>query len=330
MRRLGVAVASAALAVTPAPARADAWESARDPHAHRARRTAEAVERLAIAAARARRWRFESGFQRAAVAVVELARREGVRSAELDALMAELLLGWPDAIPDDRPRRFAEARALLEASLPRLPVARQASAWFLLAIACARLGDPRCERRAYDRALEVEWRTDARANILLNRAETSLVLGDVDASVRGYRAALGLAQTPVHLALAWYGLAIALERRGDLAAALPAVRAAAAVRMPASGGRALDEPSVFFVPAYDRHYYEALEALGLAGDATSPAERRALLELAREHLDAWLEAARPERSRWLRNAERLRAHLEAALARESPGAARPGDGAARR
>src|SRR5262249_31451497 len=93
------------------------------------------------------------------------------------------------------------------------------SAWRTLAYAYAHLDRPDREREAYAHYLELETSPALRATAVLNVAEADMRLGQLDDAVAGYRDAIHLSfaassstETGV---LAVWGLAVALDRRGD-------------------------------------------------------------------------------------------------------------------
>ncbi|MBK7581729.1 MAG: tetratricopeptide repeat protein [Myxococcales bacterium] len=208
--------------------------------------------------------------------------------------------------------RDEDARTLLERALalaPNSPLAGRA--WFNLAIASARLGKPERERSAYTKALESVWEPGFRANIYANRGESSMVLGRLDDAIADYKKAIVVADRPDLTALAQYGLGVALERNGDLPRALDAMQSARSIKIPGVGS-ALDLPSVFFVPAYDAHYYKALEAMSAARSAKKPELVAAHLLDAGDEWQKYLELAVPDKHRWVPNARR---HSEQVLTR---------------
>lgn len=288
------------------------WDVARDPATGRDYQTLVAVERMVARDDSA--WAdptLPERFMRAALAVIELAG--GTQSSD-----ARLLYVAGDLLSDPMVGRDADARALLDRALglePDSPLAGRA--WFNVAIASARLGDPRRERAAYTRALERVWEPGFRANILTNRAESNMVLGDLDASVADYRTAIALGDRPDLTALAHYGLGVALERNGDLPRALEAMAVARAIHIPGVGS-ALDLPSVFFVPAYDLHYYRALSALAAARDPKKPELVAAHLLDAGEAWQKYLDLAVPDRHRWVDHAKRHQATTLARLQKLAP------------
>jgi hypothetical protein len=98
-----------------------------------------------------------------------------------------------------------------------------------------------------------------RARLLANRAEAYMLRGDVERAVDGYRASLALYFVGNQLfrggTTTLWGLAVALDRSGDLDGGLQAVRLA---RSYDPQDLQLNGTEWFYVPAYDRHWYEAL------------------------------------------------------------------------
>lgn len=272
------------------------WDSARDPRVLQAHQALVAVERMML---RAEGSPFDPSmqqrFMRAGLAMLELSGA-GLSDPRLKIVLGELLI-------DSAVRRDSEGRELLHEALradPDSPLAGRA--WFNIAIASARLGEPAAERAAYTSALQSVWEPDFRANIHMNRGESAMVLGDLDAAVRDYRRAIRLAGRPELTALAHYGLGIALERRGNLPAALNAMQVARAVRVPLYG-TALDLPSVFFVPEYDIHYYKALSAMAGARGERSAKKKHALLSRAILEWETYRSRAVADKTPWVKRAE---------------------------
>jgi tetratricopeptide (TPR) repeat protein len=278
-----------------AQAKPSIWDVAREPSVERDYQTLVAVERMVA--------RDDSGdptlpgrFMRAALAVIELAG--GTRSAD-----ARLLFVAGDLLSDPMVGRDKEARALLVRALrvaPESPLAGRA--WFNLAIASARMRDPASERKAYGNALELVWEPGFRSNILANRAESNMVLGDLEAAVVDYRKAIALSDRPDLAALGHYGLGVALERNGDLPRALDAMDVARAIQ----------------IPAYDIHYYKALAALAAARGPKKPEVVAAHLLDAGEEWQRYLEHAVPEKHRWIDHARRHQATTLARLEKLAP------------
>ncbi|MCA9593593.1 MAG: tetratricopeptide repeat protein [Myxococcales bacterium] len=299
MRRgLTAAVLLAASAwATAATAQPSVWDVAKDPRRARAYQALVGVERMVM---RAERSGFDvtmqRNFTRAALAMLELAGGDRLPDPRLGFLLGDLLV-------DSSVGRDREALEVLKKAVAQDPTSPMAArAWFDIAIASARQGNPGAERSAYDEALKTAWETDFRANVLMNRGESRMVLGDLKGAVADYKQAIRLSQRPELSSLAYYGLGIALERAGDLPSGLDAMRMARAVQIPGLGST-LDLPSVFFVPAFDIHYYKALSAMSAERDAKEPVRKAELLTEAIEHWKAYLAEAVPAKHRWVQNAK---------------------------
>jgi tetratricopeptide (TPR) repeat protein len=294
-------------AARPAAAQPSVWEVAKDPRQARAHHALVAVERMLLRADIALDPFMQRNFMRGALAMLELAGGEELPDPRVRYLLADLLL-------DSTVQRDAEARSTVERALALAPDSPLAGrGWFNLAIACAKLGDPQREREAYTRALDLIWEPRFRSNILVNRGESHMVQGNLLLAIRDYREAIRIATGPDHQALGHYGLGIALERSGDLPAALDSMRVAESIQFPGVGS-ALDLAGVFFVPDYDKHYYRALGAMALARSADKPVERRAELERAFSEWQSYLLDAEPDGHRWAENARLHRASIEKQLA----------------
>jgi tetratricopeptide (TPR) repeat protein len=303
------------LAAGTARAQPSIWDKASDPTAYKAYQALSAVERML---SRAEESDFDFGLQRnftrAALAMLELAGGGRLPDPRLKFLLADLLL-------DGSVGREREARALLEEALKQDPSSQMAAqGWFGLAIASAKLRDSRREHEAYTRALELTWDPDQRAMIYMNRGESKMVLSTTqeapyrlaDALV-DFRRALALAARPDLQALALYDLGIALERSGDLPAALDAMGRARLIQLGPLYPSALDLPSVFFVPSYDLYYYKAIEAMAASRAAPGPAERAEELERSLGFWTRYLSEAEPDGHHWVPNAKLNRASVEKKL-----------------
>lgn len=204
-----------------------------------------------------------------------------------------------------------DARALevLRAALARAPDHPDAGdAWFTVAIACARLGDPQSEVAAYQAQLSLETDPSTRAITLSNQAEGYMVLGDLDTAIATYRQSLDLLPDN---ALARWGLAVALDRSGDSHGAL--AEAATALTFDPDARR-LSGADVFFVPAYDRFWYLALAMSARARDAADPKTRMLWWERAALSWRQYLDAASPS-DPWLATARSRSAMCDRELAR---------------
>jgi tetratricopeptide (TPR) repeat protein len=304
MRSLAaLAFAAVTLGAASASAQPSIWEAARDPESVKEYQTLVAVERMMSRSADDELDPFlQRDFQHAAIAMMELTGGERMRDERLGFVLGDLLT-------DSSVGRDEAAKRLLERALARAPDSPLAGrGWFNLAIVSARLGQPTDERRAYTLSLERIYEPAFRANIFMNRGESNMVLGEMDKAIADYRRAIKLADSPQLQALAYYGLGITLERRGDLPSALDAMRQARASFAPA-----LDAPSVFFVPSYDLYYYKALGEMSAARDAKKKRDVALHLFAALDHWESYLKEAELGQHRWVPNAKRHQAAIEKRL-----------------
>ncbi|MBI5534940.1 MAG: tetratricopeptide repeat protein [Deltaproteobacteria bacterium] len=163
---------------------------------------------------------------------------------------------------------------------------------FALAVAYAKLGQPRKEIEVYNAILPLETSRTERALIVMNQAEAHMVLGDLDRAVQGYRASLAI--TPDH-ALAHWGLAVALDRSGDPNGAV--AQAWSALQYDPNA-ETLHDDNVFFVPEYDRFWYDALGTMARASHDPEPALASLWWRDAAGYWKRYIEAASAE-DRWV-------------------------------
>jgi tetratricopeptide (TPR) repeat protein len=235
---------------------------------------------------------------------------------ELGDVRLLFLLG--DALVKADKSYLTEGRERLQQALAREPESPLApEAWFSLAVAEGKLGDHDAERRAYSRALALEWEPELQATIVTNRAESTMSTGELAAAIRDYRLGLALSRSATTQALAYWGLAVATERDGDLPSALELARRAASFRFgpPSRMIVALDLPSVYFTPDYEEHYYRALASMADAAKATSRDEKRLALQTASLLWSLYVEAAQRDSSPWVANARAHRDGCRRELAR---------------
>ena len=217
---------------------------------------------------------------------------------------------------DDEPAAKLFETVVKVESTPRTV---RAEAYSQLAEAYTRLGRFGDEIRAYDAALRLEPQPFARSRLLANRAESYMALGDITAAVGGYREAMGLLSAPIEMftlgPTTLWGLAVALDRSGDLDGALEAIRLA---RTYDPLDKNLNGPGWFYVPAYDRYYYQALGHWSAARRATLPAARAEEYLSAIAHWQEYLDSAAPD-DRWIGIARaRLRQNEKERDARAHP------------
>lgn len=195
-----------------------------------------------------------------ALALLEEAGAPTSRDARLRLRLASIQQAMEDTRKAARTLEsivgIGEPRAQIKGDVPP-PVL--AEAWAELAICYARLGRHEEETRAYAAALALEPHPTARSTLLANRAEAFMVMGDIIAAVSGYRASLALLSSPAEMArfapTTLWGLAVALDRSGDLESGLDAIRLA---RTYDPQDDRINGPGWFYVPPYDKYWYSAL------------------------------------------------------------------------
>lgn len=146
--------------------------------------------------------------------------------------------------------------ALRSAPLPTLTKARILNN---LAIALARLARHEEEVAHYDQAIKLDPDPSAQGVLRANQAEGFMAQGQILEAIRGYRAALAATPTAIvnqggSVTTIW-GLAVALDRSGDMNGALEHIGRA---RTYDPFDRLLQSSSWFFVPSYDEDWYLAL------------------------------------------------------------------------
>ena len=299
----------------PAVAAPTVWDVVRSPEVARADELLALAERSRVPAEDAMD---DAGMFLSSGTSEELNRQLNARAAALITIAdgqdlgdSRLLYLLGDALVKADKSYLPEGRLRLEQALaldPESPLAGEA--WFSLAVAEGKLRHHDAERRAYTRALELEWEPELQATIVTNRAESTMAAGDLGLAIRDYRLGLALARSATTQALAYWGLAVATERDGDLPSALELARRAASFRFgpPSHLVVALDLPSVYFTPDYEEHYYRALASMGEAARASTLDERRLLLQTASLLWSLYLDGAQRDSERWVPNA---RAHRDA-------------------
>ncbi len=194
---------------------------------------------------------------------------------------------------------------VLAPAVARHPDHPQATGAYLdLAFAFARTRKPEREIEMYDLYLERQLHPRARQIALSNRAETNMKLGKLALAIDDYREAILVVDEP----LARWGLALTLDRTGDLSAALAEAGRALAIDDPVLS--AFDGPNVFFVPDYERSWYHALRAAAQARASELPEHRRERWETAAA-MWAEFEARATSDDPWLELARQRRAYAEA-------------------
>jgi tetratricopeptide (TPR) repeat protein len=179
-------------------------------------------------------------------------------------------LGEVYAALDDNVRAKAILQPAVDAA-PDHPAAVEA--FITLANAYAKLDQSDEERRVYERFLPKVTDERSRSTAMLNLAEAHMHLGDLEASIAGYRATIDLAAQLPNLielayhtgALAVWGLAVALDRANDIPSGAKEAKLALVLDHDMAIIRL--NPSVFFSPARERNWYVALGFTEYAKDA---------------------------------------------------------------
>jgi tetratricopeptide (TPR) repeat protein len=150
-----------------------------------------------------------------------------------------------------------------------------------LAIAEARTGNQQREVETYERGIALEPMPAARSTMMANQAEAFMVSGLIERAIEGYRGAVELLsfadQRTAFLAspTTYWSLGVALDRAGDLEAALINIERARAFD---PKDQMLSGSNWFFVPPYDEAYYRALGHWLTARRATDIETKVAALE----------------------------------------------------
>jgi tetratricopeptide (TPR) repeat protein len=300
---------------TEAAAAPSVWDQVKHPELERAEELLALAERSRVPAEDALD---DAGMFLPSGTSEELNRQLNARAAALITMADGQTLGDPrllyllgDALVKADKSYLSEGRERLVQALalaPDSPLAGEA--WFSLAVAEGKLRHHAAERAAYTRAIELEWEPELQATIVTNRAESTMAAGDLALAMRDYRLALALSRSATTQALAYWGLAVATERDGDLPSALELARRASSFRFgpPSHLIVALDLPSVYFTPDYEEHYYRALATMAEAAQSSTTDEKRLALQTASLLWSLYLEGAQRDAERWAPNA---RAHRDA-------------------
>ncbi len=286
------------------------WQRAGSPVQSRLDRLLEETEALYAIARSARRAKSREG-QRLLDMLRGRLSEAGARKADhpqLNEILARVEYQLYELNHDDRLLRLAAAGFARAASRASGTMAR-ASAFNELAVCQARLGSATAELTSYDAALRHEPHAETRAILLANRAEGHMVRGDIRQAIRGYRVSLrGTPATARHrlsVTTLW-GLAVALDRDGDLDQAFEQIRLA---RSYDPQDAQLQGPHWFFVPAHDVHWYAALGHWARARQSKLTADRRKHYRHALEAWDRYIAQAH-RKDRWIGIATERRARCQ--------------------
>jgi tetratricopeptide (TPR) repeat protein len=222
---------------------------------------------------------------------------------------------------DAQSGREREAAEWIERGVSRLPDSDfKRASFFDAGLAAMLSGDLTRANRDFTAALSLSWDPDHRASLHRNRGKVRMLAGRLGEAVADFRAAVRLARGVEVLALAHFGLGVALERSGDYPQGLQEVARGVAVRLPVPpypSESVLDLPSLRWFPEYDVHYFRALGQMSEAVAANARDVERERYEAAVESWEQYLPAAEASADRFLPNAVRLHRRCAEALERLS-------------
>ncbi len=273
-RRSATIVAACILAApSVAHAKPSIWARAASP---RVAREAKAVARADLAISRDYSLsRMNTAFRRAIVLRKSLAvlRRAQAHTSQNTALryrLAQIYYRLFDVDAEIENIRRAATHFEFVAASERTPSTQRAHALMSLAICYARLARHDEEIVAYQRAIALQPDPVSHAVLLANQAEGFMARGHIIAAVHGYRASLRATPSPLMIdtgVTTLWGLAVALDRSGDLDRAIENIRRA---RSFDPNDQRIQGDHWFYVPAYDQHWYEALGYWQIARDTKKP------------------------------------------------------------
>jgi tetratricopeptide (TPR) repeat protein len=116
----------------------------------------------------------------------------------------------------------------------------------------------------YERALSLRLDEGSRGVVLGNLAEVTMMSGNLEEAVAYYERAIHEGSADERLLSLW-GLSVALDRLGEHGEAME--HAQKALRDDQRPMGVLKQSSVFFVPAYESHYYDGVGMLAMAEEA---------------------------------------------------------------
>ncbi len=211
------------------------------------------------------------------------------------------------------------AMQLIEGGLPSLPASEfKRQAWFDLGVAALRGRQYTRSERAFSAALALAWDVDDRSITHRNRGRSRMLSGQLAAALSDYRAAVALARASDTLALARFGLGVALDRSGDFPQGLQEVARAASIHLPVPPYPAesvLDWSELIWTPDYEVFYVKALAAMAEAAAAGPREAALAAYDEALRNWELYLGPATQDRAPFVPNAERHRQRCRDAVER---------------
>lgn len=222
----------------------------------------------------------------AALARLERARALAPDAPEVLYALGRALAAWEQPGPPfvcGSKGRAEEASAVLERLRALHPEYMADTVAFEQAVLLTRRGRFAEAARAYADSIALALDGDEAAVVRANLAEVTMLAGDLEPAVEHYERALKQAGGGRDYLLALFGLAVALDRLGEHAAAKEQLDKA----IQKDGGRIdiLRSEGVFFEPPYEIEYYEALGHEAMA--ALPEADRARELRLAAESFRAF-------------------------------------------
>jgi tetratricopeptide (TPR) repeat protein len=166
-------------------------------------------------------------------------------------------------------------------------------AWGELGVCYALLGERDKEIDAYGQALNFQPIGSRRAALMANRAESFMGYGRLEEAIQGYRDALASLlqdEMDTHGVTTLWGLAVALDRNGDLEAGLSNISLA---RTYDPIDEEINKDSWFYSPPYDEHWYKAIGAWAKARAIDNSIDRTFEYGHALEAWDRYIEYAPP-------------------------------------
>jgi tetratricopeptide (TPR) repeat protein len=222
----------------------------------------------------------EVALQRRIAVESALARFERAVELAPDLREARLFYGkalafWEHRDDDGQLRsRADEAVQQLHALRALDPLYEAQEVAFQLGVLHSRQGDFAAAVREYERSLALDSDGDDNGTLLGNLAEVTMLRGDLPRALALYERAARVSEEGGRVLSLW-GVAVALDRLGERKAALEQARRA--MQQDRAPLAVLRQNGVFFVPAYERSYYEALGALALADAVREPGEQLSTL-----------------------------------------------------
>lgn len=213
-----------------------------------------------------REWALRSAAFENAEARLRRAQELSPRDPRIAFLLAWVVESWQRPLRNCAVRRRDEEAVTLFRAVRDLdPNYRAEEVAFELGILHSRLNQSALAIAEYERRLQVSLNDDDTSSVHGNLAEVLMQSGDLTNAVAHYEEAVRIAErrgnATAELSLARWGLAVALDRLGEFSAALATARRA--MEANSNSMSVLRDRGVFFVPAYELHYIEALGQLSL-------------------------------------------------------------------